>query len=112
MVRRRPESAWPFSAQAAAPVCALCERQTPLLTEHHLVPRSQGRRRGVKVSELPTVMLCPACHKFLHATLTNAQLANEFPDLERLRQHEDVRKFLHWLRKQPATKAVRIRRGR
>ncbi len=93
-------------------MCTLCERQTPVLTEHHLVPRSQGRRRGVKVNELPTVRLCPACHKFLHATLTNAQLENEFSDLERLRQHEDVRKFPHWLRKQPPTRAVRIRRGR
>ncbi|WP_034384632.1 HNH endonuclease [Deinococcus sp. YIM 77859] len=108
MARRRPTSNWP--PPPPEPLhCALCGRETPVLTEHHLVPRSQGRRQGVKVHELPTVLLCPACHKFLHRTFTNAELAGEYSSLEALLAHGDVQRFVTWLRTQPATKSVRVR---
>ncbi|WP_019585907.1 hypothetical protein [Deinococcus apachensis] len=108
MARRRPESNWPLPPREPA-VCALCERETPMLTEHHLVPKSQGRRQGVKVYELPTVMLCPACHKFLHRTFTNAELAGEYHSVDALLADDRVRRFVNWLRTQPASKAVRVR---
>lgn len=63
----------------------------------------------MKVAELPTVMLCGACHKFLHKTFTNAELASDYPTVEALRAHPDVARFLAWLRKQPATRSVRVR---
>ena len=100
---------WPAMQSLASPTCALCKREVPSLTEHHLVPRSQGRRRGMKVAELPTVMLCPACHKYLHATFTNHELETAYSSLEALRSHEGVQRFIAWIRKQPATKAVRVR---
>ncbi len=108
MPRRRPESSWP-PRPAAPERCALCGRAVPRLTEHHLVPRSQGRRRGVPVHELPTVQLCPPCHKFLHRTFSNAELATQYADLDALRAHPDVAAFLRWVRTQPATKGIRVR---
>lgn len=108
MARRRPDTAWP-PLPLPAKRCALCERETPALTEHHLIPRSQGRRRGLKVGALPTVMLCAACHKFLHKTFTNAELAGEFSRLDALLAHDGVRHFLKWLRKQPPSKSVRVK---
>lgn len=107
MARNLPTS-WPPPPRAPD-VCALCERAVPHLTQHHLVPRSQGRRRGVKVANLPTVMLCPPCHKFLHKTFTNAELASTYPTVEALRAHPDVARFLAWLCKQPPTRSVRVR---
>lgn len=80
-----------------------------MLTEHHLVPRSQGRRRGVRVGDLPTVQLCAACHKFLHRTFTNAQLAEEYRTVDALLTHEAVRRFVAWVRTQPATRGIRVR---
>ncbi len=80
-----------------------------MLTEHHLVPRSQGRRQGVKIQELPTVRLCPACHKFIHRTFSNAELAGEYSSVEALLAHEAVRRFVAWVRGQPASKGVRVR---
>ena len=80
-----------------------------MLTEHHLIPKSQGRRRGVPIHELPTVLLCPPCHKFLHKTFTNAELAGEYSSVDALLEHEDVARFLQWIRKQPASKGVRVR---
>ena len=109
MARRLPLSDWPPAPQPE-PRCDLCERATPLLTEHHLIPRSQGRRQGLRAAELPTADLCPACHKFLHATFSNAELAGEYADLTALRQHPEVGRFLAWVRRQPPTKAVRVRR--
>lgn len=90
-------------------MCALCERPTPHLTEHHLIPRSQGRRRGLRAAELPTTLLCPACHKFLHRTYSNAQLGTELQSVDALRGQEDVRRFLAWVRRQPPGKGIRIR---
>ncbi|WP_261664961.1 HNH endonuclease [Deinococcus sp. Marseille-Q6407] len=108
MARRAKAAAWPPPAAAPA-ACALCGREVPRLTEHHLVPRSQGRRRGLKVAELPTVMLCPACHKYLHTTFSNQELETGYSSLEALREHEGVQKFVAWIRKQPASKGVRVR---
>ena len=108
MARRAPPSNWP-PPPSQVPHCGLCGRQTPRLTEHHLIPRSQGRRRGVKIVDLPTVLLCSACHTFLHKTFSNAELAGEFSSVDALLEHPDVRNFVAWLRKQPASKGVRVR---
>lgn len=108
MARRLPPSNWP-PPPPATPVCGLCGRAAPLLTEHHLVPRSQGRRRGVKVTELPTALLCGPCHKFLHRTFSNAELAQDYSAIDTLLEHEDVRRFVAWISKQPASRSVRVR---
>ncbi|GGL73958.1 hypothetical protein GCM10010840_10060 [Deinococcus aerolatus] len=91
------------------PICALCERAAPNLTEHHLIPRSQGRRRGTRVPDLPTAALCGPCHKFLHRTFSNAELAQDYSTVDTLLRHEDVRRFVAWIRKQPASRSVRVR---
>lgn len=108
MARRLPESSWP-PPPTAPETCGLCGRAVPILTEHHLIPRSQGRRQGARVADLPTVKLCGACHKFLHRTFTNAELARDYHDLAALREHPEVRAFVTWVRRQPATKSVRVR---
>ncbi|MBB6017908.1 HNH endonuclease [Deinococcus radiopugnans] len=108
MARRLPVSSWPPPPQDT-PACALCERAAPHLTEHHLIPRSQGRRRGAKVSDLPTAMLCGPCHKFLHRTFSNAELAQDYSAVDALLEHEDVRRFVAWIKKQPASRSVRVR---
>lgn len=95
--------------QQTSVLCALCERKTPEPTEHHLIPRSQGRRRGTKISELPTVMLCPACHKYLHSTFSNSELAKEYNNIDALLEHTGIQRFLKWVKKQPATKGIRIK---
>lgn len=86
--------------------CALCGRAVPHLTEHHLIPRARGKKGQV----LPVVWLCPACHKQLHALFTLDQLATELNTVEALRQQPDMARFIKWVRKQPPTKGVRVRR--
>jgi 5-methylcytosine-specific restriction endonuclease McrA len=108
VARRLPPSNWPLPPQPE-PACGLCGRRTPRLSEHHLIPRSQGRRQGLKVTALPTVLLCPACHTFLHKTLSNAELAGEYRSVDALLEHPDVKRFVAWIRRQPASKGVRVR---
>lgn len=108
MARRAAPPSWP-PPPAPAPTCALCGRAVPLLTEHHLVPRSRGRRRGLKPQELPTVALCRPCHSFVHRTFSNEELERGYATPQRLLEHDAVRRFVTWLRTQPATKGVRVR---
>ena len=91
--------------------CELCEREVPRTTEHHLTPKSVGRRKGLKVADLPTAELCPACHKQLHVLFPNRELAQRLDSIEALREDERVARFLTWLRKQPGSKGVRVRKS-
>ena len=77
-------------------VCSLCQRTVPgsLITRHHLMPKQKGG------SHLDKVPLCKPCHKQIHATFSNAQLAKELADLSLLRAAPQLRPFLRWIRKQ------------
>ncbi|PQV63120.1 hypothetical protein B1R32_11526 [Abditibacterium utsteinense] len=86
--------------------CALCGRDVAKLTEHHLKPRSRLKKGEVT----PTSWICSACHRQIHVLFSNLQLANEYNSLERLRDEPRLQKFLHWIRKQDANKAVKVRR--
>ena len=109
MARKLP-STWPEPRpEAEALTCALCQRETPILTQHHLTPISRGRRQGIKVQDLPTVGFCAACHQYVHTTFSNADLAGFYGTLEALQEHEGVQKFVAWVRKQPIGKAVKVK---
>lgn len=88
-------------------VCVLCGREGEM-TDHHLVPKSQGRRQGVKLGEIPTVKMCAACQGFLSKTFSNSQLANELNTVEAIREREEVQKFVKWVQKQPLSRGVRV----
>lgn len=110
MARRPSQSTWPAPRPESEPLtCALCQRETPVLTQHHLMPVLQGRRKGLKVQDLPTVGFCAACHEYVHSTFSNADLAGPYGSLEALSEHEGVIRFVKWVRKQPMTKAVKVK---
>ena len=82
----------------ADPVCALCGRPVPrdvAQSLHHLIPRSKGGKGG------PTVLLHHICHKEIHATLREAELARAFNTPEALRAHPRLARFIDWVRKRP-----------
>ena len=76
--------------------CELCGRHVPkrLITLHHLLPKQKG---GTADHRVP---LCKPCHKTIHATFANHQLAKEYADLDRLRAAPKLAAFLSWIRKQ------------
>ncbi|HVJ02163.1 MAG TPA: HNH endonuclease signature motif containing protein [Sphingomonas sp.] len=79
---------------AADQRCALCGRPLGRRVEwHHVVPKSEGGRE--------TVALHPICHRTVHATATNAELARRYPTLEALREREEIVRFLAWIADKP-----------
>ncbi|MBS1722794.1 MAG: HNH endonuclease [Armatimonadetes bacterium] len=94
----------------SATVCQLCERPVPETTNHHLVPKAVGRRRGTKLSLLPQCDLCRMCHKQLHALFTNKELATGLADVVALRAHPDVRKYLDFIVKHPGAKTFKAKK--
>jgi 5-methylcytosine-specific restriction endonuclease McrA len=77
-----------------SPFCALCGRPFGARIEwHHVVPKSRGGR--------DTVALHPICHRTIHATASNAELAQFYPTLDLLRAREDIRRFVAWIADKP-----------
>ena len=80
------------------PICALCGRVIPAdvpQSLHHLVPKLKGGKGG------PTVLLHHICHKEIHASLTEAELARDYSTPEALRAHPRLAKFIKWIAKRP-----------
>ena len=94
---RRKQVAAAMEAVAVAPppeACALCSRPLGRRTEwHHVLPRSEGGRE--------TVPLHPICHRTIHASASNAELARLYPTLEALLEREDIRRFVAWIADKP-----------
>jgi len=84
--------------------CALCERESDLITYHHLIPRSRNGKTG------ETVLLCSSCHRQIHHLFTNKELAKQLNTVDKLRTHPEMEKFLKWLRKQDPNKRIKIRK--
>ncbi len=95
----------------SAPLCPLCGRPIPPDVpqgRHHLVPRLRGGKGG------QTVLLHAICHAEIHATLTETELARDYPTIEALKAHPRIAHFVAWVAGRPAGFRSRVpgqRRG-
>jgi len=87
-------------------VCELCERPIPpaLRDAHHLIPKSRG---GVI-----TVFMHRACHKQVHALFTETELARNYPNVQALREHPEMARFINWVQDKPSDFNPPTRRSR
>ncbi|MAD61335.1 MAG: HNH endonuclease [Myxococcales bacterium] len=79
-------------------ICPLCCRVIPpdvAQSQHHLIPKLKGGKGG------PTVLLHHICHKEIHATLSETELALHYNTIESLRTHPRLEKFIKWIAKRP-----------
>lgn len=88
--------------------CELCQREMECLTVHHLVPRQNTKRK--KLDPSPTIDICSACHRQIHALFDNKHLAKELNTLEKLKNEPKMQKFLVWVKKQAPTRRVTVDR--
>lgn len=93
--RLRGSVSWCVPPEPPGP-CPLCGR--PLVPgatvdEHHLVPRSQG---GVAKEPVHRI-----CHRKIHATFTEKELARHFHTWSALREHPAIADFIAWVANKP-----------
>ena len=87
------------------PICLLCLRSIPAnvaQSKDHLIPKLKGGKTG------ETVLLHYICHKEIHASLTEAELARDYHSIDSLRQHPRIAKFINWIKKRPANFNSRV----
>lgn len=80
------------------PICPLCARPIPKgvpQSLHHMIPKLKGGKGG------PVVLMHHICHREIHATLTEAELARDYNTPEALRAHPRLAKFAGWVSKRP-----------
>lgn len=89
------------------PICPLCLRAIPAdvpQSLHHLIPKSKGGRKG------PTVLLHHQCHKEIHASMSDVELARSYSSIEALRTHPRLAKYIRWVAKRPPEFLSRTRK--
>lgn len=86
--------------------CELCERSEITLTKHHIIPREEGG------TEKDIVMICPDCHRQIHALYSNQELALRLFTLEALKNDEKLKKFIRFIKKQPVTKRTVVAKSK
>ena len=87
------------------PICPLCDRPIPPdvpQSEHHLIPKLKGGKGG------PTVLLHHICHREIHATLSEAELARIYNTPDALKAHPRLAKFFKWVAKRPPGFASKV----
>ena len=74
--------------------CPICDRDMwkgPSIDEHHLVPKCRGGRQ--------TKLMHKICHRKIHSIWTEKELEKEYSDPQKIREHEEMQKFIKWVKK-------------
>lgn len=91
--------------------CPLCERPVtpgPGADWHHLLPRSQGG----PTSADNLALLHRVCHRKIHASFGEKELARDYRSWAALRAHPEIAAFVRWVAARPEDFDDRSRKPR
>ena len=90
-----------FVAPALPAHCPLCSRLLVpgrSVDEHHLIPKSQGGKSAENTAQVHRI-----CHRKIHATFSERELAKDFNTWSALQAHPEIATFIAWLANKPPT---------
>lgn len=78
------------------PTCPVCDRVlgNKNISKHHLIPKSKGGKHT------DTIDLHNICHQKIHSVFTEKELKDHFNTIEKIRDHDEIQKFIKWVSKQ------------
>ena len=80
--------------------CPLCERPNYFPSDHHLVPKSRGGT--------VTKTICCDCHRMIHSTFSNKELAKKYSTVAALLAHPTIAAQITFLKKQDPHRRSRM----
>jgi len=76
-------------------ICPMCEREMYYSSDHHLVPKCRGGKRGDNM-----MLICRDCHEAIHAIFSNKELESDYNDVDSLLSNEKLAKTIKFISKQ------------
>ena len=76
--------------------CPICDRalgEEATISKHHLIPKSKGGRYS------ETILIHNICHQKIHSVFSTRELQEKYHTVEKIRNHEQMQKFIKWLSK-------------
>jgi hypothetical protein len=76
-------------------LCGICGRELGNINidKHHLIPKTfKGKE---------TVLLHRICHRKIHASITERELANVYNTVDLICTHPEIDKFVKWVANKP-----------
>ena len=95
--------------------CELCGRMTSL-TRHHLIPKRVHRSESIRAKFTKEALnqriaeLCRGCHRDVHRTFKERELAVQFHSVALLCEHPDIQAFVDWIKDKPDDFSPRLSR--
>lgn len=82
--------------------CPICDREVGGEMElHHLKPATFSTRTKEVHDKNNLVLIHRICHRKIHATFCERELLSHYHTVERIREHEEIIKFVKWISKKP-----------
>lgn len=74
--------------------CLICQRplgNSKRVSKHYLIPKSRGGKHT------DTILIHNICHQKIHSVFTEKELRDEFHKVDKLTEHEEMRKFRRFI---------------
>lgn len=86
--------------------CPICTRDEIELTVHHLIPKTLHqnewflKRYTLEEMQKSKLDVCRLCHSKIHYIEKEKVLGREYNTLEKILEHEEIKKFIPFAKKQ------------